>query len=105
MFKGIDVDRSGKVHYHEFLAALLESQGMITTERLAETFERIDSEGKGFISKENLKSILGSDYNPKLVDKIMIKEGRDGRINYDDFLRMFYEDDSTGFFQKQQVCT
>jgi len=105
MFKGIDVDGTGKVGYHEFLAALLESQGMITTERIAETFERIDSEGKGFISKENLKSILGSDYNPKLVDKIMIQEGRDGRINYEDFLRMFHEDDSTGFFQKQRVCT
>jgi Ca2+-binding EF-hand superfamily protein len=105
MFKGIDADGLGKIHYHEFLAALLESQGMITEERLAEAFERIDSEGKGYISKENLKNILGPNYNSRMVDK-MIKEAsngkHDGKINYQDFLRVMFKNsnNTSSFFRR-----
>jgi len=109
MFKGIDVDGLGTIHYHEFLAALLESQGMLTEERLADAFERIDSEGKGYISKENLKSILGPDYNSKMVDK-MIKEAsngkHDGKINYQDFLRVMAQKndiDNNSFFRRRSI--
>ena len=76
-------------------------------ERLADAFERIDSEGKGYISKENLKCILGPDYNSKMVDK-MIKEvsngKHDGKINYQDFLRVMAQEndtDSNSFFRRR----
>lgn len=96
LFKGIDLDDSGDVHYVEFLAAVLESQGMITQERLADAFDRLDSDGKGYISKDDLKNILGVEYNDKLVNK-MIEEAdtmHDGRIFYDEFLRLMFENDS-----------
>eukprot|EP00592_Proboscia_alata_P020993 CAMPEP_0194421088 /NCGR_PEP_ID=MMETSP0176-20130528/20337_1 /TAXON_ID=216777 /ORGANISM="Proboscia alata, Strain PI-D3" /LENGTH=695 /DNA_ID=CAMNT_0039229031 /DNA_START=87 /DNA_END=2171 /DNA_ORIENTATION=+ len=99
MFSGIDQDGSGHVHYAEFLAALAESQGLVTMERLAEAFDRIDSTGKGYISHDDLKAVLGADYNKGLVDK-MIKEADtkdDGQVDYDEFLQlMFGEDPSLG---------
>jgi hypothetical protein len=68
-------------------------------DNLADAFNRIDTDGKGYISKEDLKKLLGSDYNEKLVDK-MIKEAdkdRNGLVHYDDFLRLMFDDPSKGY--------
>ena len=42
LFRGIDRDKSGHIHYDEFLAALSESHGLVTMDRLTEAFDRID---------------------------------------------------------------
>jgi len=99
LFKGIDVDKTGLIHYHEFLAAVVESQGLVTMDNLADAFNRIDTDGKGYISKDDLKKLLGTDYNEKLVEK-MIKEAdkkRNGQVNYDEFLRLMFDDPSKGY--------
>jgi len=90
LFDGLDRDKSGNIHYKEFLAAVSESQGLITMERLGEAFDRIDSGGKGYISKEDLELILGTDYDQELVHK-MIEEAdfkKNGQIDYEEFLRL-----------------
>ena len=51
LFHGIDVDHSGQIHYQEFLAAIVESQGLITMEHLADAFDRLDGDEKGYISR------------------------------------------------------
>ena len=87
LFKGIDIDKSGNIHYAEFIAAVIESQGLITMERLADTFDRLDSEGKGYISKDNLRQLLGKDYNAELVDQ-MIEEAdfkKNGQVDLKNF--------------------
>jgi Ca2+-binding EF-hand superfamily protein len=53
MYRGIDIDGTGSVHYIEFLAATLEAVGSIDEERLAEAFDRIDCDDTGYISIEN----------------------------------------------------
>jgi len=50
LFKGMDVDRTGHVNYTEFLAATIEALGPIEEARLAEAFDRLDSDDSGFIS-------------------------------------------------------
>lgn len=90
LFDGLDRDKSGNIHYKEFLAAVSESQGLITMERLGEAFDRIDSDGKGHISKEDLELILGKDHDQELV-KQMIEEAdfkKNGQIDYEEFLRL-----------------
>jgi len=97
MFKGIDQDRSGQIHYAEFLAALAESQGLVTMDRLAEAFDRIDSEGKGFISHEDLKMVLGKDYDQQTVNH-MIEEAdfkKNGQIDYEELMRLMIRDPDT----------
>jgi calcium-dependent protein kinase len=44
LFHGIDINGTGKVHYIEFVAATIEAHGTIDEERLAEAFDRIDSD-------------------------------------------------------------
>eukprot|EP00560_Eucampia_antarctica_P008246 CAMPEP_0197824004 /NCGR_PEP_ID=MMETSP1437-20131217/1319_1 /TAXON_ID=49252 ORGANISM="Eucampia antarctica, Strain CCMP1452" /NCGR_SAMPLE_ID=MMETSP1437 /ASSEMBLY_ACC=CAM_ASM_001096 /LENGTH=680 /DNA_ID=CAMNT_0043423463 /DNA_START=29 /DNA_END=2071 /DNA_ORIENTATION=- len=99
IFKGIDHDQSGQICYAEFLAALAESQGLLTMNRLAEAFDRIDTEGKGYISHDDLKAILGKDYDKSIVDQ-MIKEAdfkNNGQIDYEELLHLMFEDPQTGF--------
>eukprot|EP00591_Stephanopyxis_turris_P004121 CAMPEP_0195512890 /NCGR_PEP_ID=MMETSP0794_2-20130614/4684_1 /TAXON_ID=515487 /ORGANISM="Stephanopyxis turris, Strain CCMP 815" /LENGTH=624 /DNA_ID=CAMNT_0040640771 /DNA_START=74 /DNA_END=1948 /DNA_ORIENTATION=+ len=95
LFKDIDIDNSGEIHYAEFLAAVSESQGLVTQERLADAFDRLDSEGKGYINKEDLKRILGSDYNEDLVHKMLEEcdSNKNGNIDYDEFLRLMFDKD------------
>jgi len=96
LFKGVDVDKSGLVHYREFLAATIECQGRIQEEALAEAFDRLDSDNTGFISRENLKGILGTDWSPELVDQ-MIDEAdikRNGRIDFEEFLVLMHDANS-----------
>jgi len=71
IFESIDVNNNGHIMYTEFLAATLEARGNIEEERIAEAFDRIDSDDSGYISRENLKEILGPEYNNDQIDKII----------------------------------
>ena len=87
IFTGVVYDGSGQIHYMEFLAAAAESQGLITHERLLEAFDRMDSDDSGFISKDNLKVLLGTDYDEELADEMM---GTEDRIDYEAFLEVVF---------------
>jgi len=94
IFNGVDQDNSGRIQYAEFLAAVAESHNLITMERLADSFDRIDSQGKGFISKNDLCAILGSDFSEDVINE-MIEEAdykKNGQIDYDEFLRLMFND-------------
>lgn len=60
--------------YTEFIAAALEAHGHIEEERVAEAFDRLDSDDSGFISRQNLRDFLGRDWSNDKINKIM-KEG------------------------------
>ncbi len=95
LFAAIDYDHSGEVHYAEFLAALAETQGLITYDRLEDTFDRIDRHGKGYISHDDLKHILGQNYTRETVDQ-MIEEGdmkKNGQIDFEEFVQLMIDDD------------
>jgi calcium-dependent protein kinase len=55
LFMGMDIDGTGLVHYTEFLAATIEAHGAIVEDRIAEAFDRIDSDDTGYITIENRK--------------------------------------------------
>lgn len=50
IFSSIDVNENGHIVYTEFLAATLGVKGSIEEERVAEAFDRLDSDDSGFIS-------------------------------------------------------
>ena len=52
LFAKIDVSNTHQIEYKEFLAATIETRGRIEEERLAEAFDRIDSDDSGFITRE-----------------------------------------------------
>lgn len=93
-----DLDGSGRIRYTEFLAATIEAQGAISEERLAEAFDRFDTDDSGYISVDNLKDVLGKDFPRQEIIDILgdaADPSGDGygdnatKISYSAFLRLW----------------
>jgi hypothetical protein len=85
------LEGDGKIRYTEFLAATIEAQGAISEARLAEAFDRMDSDDCGFISAKNISEMLGNEF-PKEAIEAIIKEAEtdnDGKISYAEFLALW----------------
>ena len=97
LFESLDYDHSGEIRYMEFIASIIESQGLVTRERLVEAFDRMDSDNKGYISKQNLLDMFGVEANAEMVDE-MIKEagGSSEGVYLDAFLRLATSGMSSG---------
>mmetsp|Transcript_1637 Transcript_1637/g.2346 ORF Transcript_1637/g.2346 Transcript_1637/m.2346 type:complete len:597 (+) Transcript_1637:176-1966(+) len=91
IFESIDVNNNGRIMYTEFLAATIEAHGHIEERRIAEAFDRIDCDDSGFISKANLKEIMGNQMSNKKIDEMMKTADTDGdnKISYPEFLALF----------------
>ena len=91
IFASVDVNKEGTVSYIEFLAATLEAHGRIEEDRLAEAFDRIDSDDTGYISKKNLEAMLGKEYTEERVNKLLAECDLDGdqKISFDEFHKAF----------------
>jgi Ca2+-binding EF-hand superfamily protein len=89
IFKSIDIDKTGTIHYTEFLAATIEAHGFIEEERLAEAFDRIDSDDTGYISRKNLRQLLGSDYSDIRANMLFADAdiNKDGKISFSEFVK------------------
>jgi len=82
IFSSIDTNQNGQINYTEFVAATIEAQGHIAEDRIAEAFDRLDCDDTGYISRENLKEILGESYTKEDVDAIMKWGDIDGDGKY-----------------------
>ena len=103
----VDVDNSGQIHYTEFLAATMEAHGHIEEDRLAEAFDRLDCDDSGYITRENLKEILGTEYTKQKADEFIAEADVDnnGKICWDEFKTMFerrHQKDMKDFMGGQQ---
>jgi hypothetical protein len=73
--------------YTEFIASLLETKGKMDEAKLADAFDQLDADHSGYISRADLKKILGNTWSAEYVDRL-IKEADmdlDGQISYDEF--------------------
>lgn len=105
MFEAVDLDGTGHIRYTEFLAATIEAHGAIDEERLAEAFDRLDSDDSGYISAENLREILGDEFPQERIEEIISEADltQDNRISYPEFLALWEdrnEEDRTTMYQK-----
>mmetsp|Transcript_12390 Transcript_12390/g.27305 ORF Transcript_12390/g.27305 Transcript_12390/m.27305 type:complete len:820 (-) Transcript_12390:147-2606(-) len=91
IFTKIDINNSNVINYTEFLAAALETQGSIEEYRLAEAFDMLDSDDSGYISRENLRQLLGKNADERYIDALIAEADfkKDGRISYQEFLQLF----------------
>lgn len=80
--------------YTEFLAATIEAHGHIEEDRIAEAFDRLDADDTGFISKKNLREVLGKDITSEQISAIMksADKNKDGQISYKEFLEAFRQE-------------
>ena len=58
LFVSIDFDHSGIIHWNEFLAATIDLSDFKDVE-MRQVFEKLDSDGSGYITIQNLKGLVG----------------------------------------------
>lgn len=96
VFNEMDQERTGKVHYMEFLAATLESRVKISGQLLNQAFDHLDVESSGVISIENMQALLGRNFSREDVEQL-IKQGchhcniwdkHDAFVSRADFIQM-----------------
>ena len=93
MFTSMDsVFENGYIPYVTFIAASLEACGKLEENRLREAFARLDTDNSGFITKDNLRHVLGSNYytEEKAMEIIrQVDSTNSGAISYRDFINQF----------------
>lgn len=72
IFKGVDIENTGRISYHEFVAATVSKQ-QITEENMKIAFERM-SNHQPFITNRDIKELLGNSEEFD-VDKLMEEVG------------------------------
>lgn len=94
VFDGVNQDAQRTISYSEFLAATLSRRLYMQEERIQEAFHRLDVSNTGYITKEDLRAVLGDDYDPVRVDEMMsaADDSGDGKIDYGEFVKMIRDE-------------
>lgn len=73
IFKALDVNSAGKIHYLEYLAAALGAvdRVLIDDAHLKDVFNLMDPKGTGSISRAGLTELLGEEYTPDRVEAML----------------------------------
>ena len=89
VFNSIDQTGDNEIHYTEFLAVSLQTKLLAHEKYVRETFQRFDLDNTGFISLDNLRTVLGDTYHGTDVEEILnqVDYKHNGRIDYEEFMR------------------
>ena len=89
----MDIDCLNSIRYSEFLAGSLEAHGNIDEARIAEAFDRLDSDDSGFITVENLREFLGHNISREYLDSVIdeVDKTKTHKIDYQEFLGLWNE--------------
>ena len=88
VFTNLDLDNSGEISYNEFLTSVIDSQKILTEDRLKKAFDMFDKDGSGALDLDEIKVYFGG--NDKLWKKV-IKEidlNGDGQVDFEEFKKM-----------------
>mmetsp|Transcript_9341 Transcript_9341/g.27977 ORF Transcript_9341/g.27977 Transcript_9341/m.27977 type:complete len:509 (-) Transcript_9341:44-1570(-) len=90
IFAAVDHDGTGRISYTEFLAAMLDGHASVQEDELLDAFDRIDCDDSGKITKANLRSLLGKQFSPALVDEMIADADfkQNGVVDYEEFKQM-----------------
>lgn len=101
IMKNADKTGSGEINYTEFVTASISKRKFFSEERLTLAFKMFDSENKGYIGAEELKSIfnngafsqIGDEIWGAMIDNVVKsvgdeKEGSEKRIDFEMFKTM-----------------
>jgi calcium-dependent protein kinase len=97
MFESLDETNDGKIELSEFVSACLDKKTYMDEARLMEAFTKLDADGSGGITKQDLKMVLGSQFEDEEAQR-MIDEagGSDGQIDYTEFVSMMRKQHQSG---------
>lgn len=88
LFETIDQKGSQDISYTEFIAASLRTKLLNQETLLREAFQKFDVDNSGYITVDNLRAVLGDEYNGTSVEDIIeqVDIKRNGVVDYDEFV-------------------
>eukprot|EP00903_Cladosiphon_okamuranus_P012731 g11902.t1 len=100
LYESIKIDRSAEINYNEFIAATMWTRVNMDEEKLHKVFEGLDREGKGFLTAEGIKEVVGLDFDAEEVDRMIAEADAsgNGRVDYSEFAHLW----KTFLLQKHQ---
>ncbi|EER11357.1 calcium-dependent protein kinase, putative [Perkinsus marinus ATCC 50983] len=87
IFQRIDAGQGGEIHYSEFLAAAMSARMMTHEKQIREMFAKMDTDGTGKITADNLREVLGESYDGTPVEEIIAEcdKNGDGFLDWHEF--------------------
>jgi len=87
IFASMDFGHTGKVHWHEFLAASL-NYSKVEEIDLIKAFKRLDCDASGSITLKSLKEMTGGDLSLEECERVIADTDskNSGSIDFDDFM-------------------
>jgi len=93
LFKNLDTDNDNEIAYTEFLAAALQGRVKVHEDLLRTTFNRFDKDSTGKMSIDNLKELLGAQFEGHEIEELIAEAdvNKDGEIDYEEFIKYFHK--------------
>jgi len=70
VFKSLDFDNAGIIHWNEFLAATM-NYAVLSEKELQKAFNRLDCDNSGYITFDNLKNLVGEDLTEQQLREML----------------------------------
>lgn len=79
----MDNNYSGAIDFTEFLVAALTEEKLLNKNKMEQAFKMFDTDGDGFITREELETIMGGVPMDEMTWKAILEESdvnRDGKV-------------------------
>ena len=102
IFNSLDMDGSGQISYDEFLSAMINSQKVVTEERLKKAFRMFDKDNSGKLSVKEIKNVFGGTENQwkQVIDEIDLNN--DGEVDFEEFKIMMINMDKNQIIERKK---
>lgn len=96
LIEQMDYYQTGKINYSEFLSATIDVKSFLSEQRLLAIFHQFDTDGSGFITKDNIyyaMQKLGQEIDRNEIQSMigMHDVTKDGMLSFEEFKMIFLE--------------
>jgi len=87
IFLAMDTNHDERIHYSDFLAAMVNTRIALHDDMLHMAFQKFDADNSGYITLSDLREVLGDHFDGETVEKLLEEADQlhDGRISYAEF--------------------
>ena len=102
IFNSLDMDGSGKISYDEFLSAMINSQKVVTEERLKKAFKMFDKDNSGKLSVKEIRNVFGGTEAQwkQVIDEVDLNN--DGEVDFEEFKIMMINMDKNQIIERKK---
>ena len=96
------MDGSGKISYDEFLSAMINSQKVVTEERLKKAFKMFDKDNSGKLSVTEIRNVFGGTEAQwkQVIDEVDLNN--DGEVDFEEFKIMMINMDKNQIIERKK---